>query len=122
MPGLTIPKQIALHALDVIMWQIHERTCLEIWRLANSQVFGGKLKKEPQFRVWDADNCAGHFHAIFDNPVIEIHEVLFQKGQDHEIIATIIHEMIHQLQWESGRPIGHDDFFKENIESAWYNI
>jgi predicted SprT family Zn-dependent metalloprotease len=101
------------------MWHIHERTCLEIWHLANRNLFHGRLKKEPQFRVWDADNCSGHFHVIFDSPVIEIHEVLFEKGMEHEIIETIVHEMVHQLQWESGRPIGHDQYFKKVMSDIW---
>lgn len=101
------------------MWQVHEQTCLELWRLANNELFDGALKKEPAFRVWDAGDCAGHFHAIYGSPVIEIHEELFSYGKEHEILEVIVHEMVHQLQWESRRPIGHDAYFSDIIGSVW---
>lgn len=101
------------------MWQVHERTCLEIWKLANKELFGDCLKREPAFRVWDAGNCSGHFHVIYGNPVIEIHEDLFRQEQHYEVIDTIVHEMVHQLQWQQGRNIGHDAFFEEKMKEAW---
>lgn len=99
------------------MWQVHEKTCLEIWRLANQELFNGELKKEPLFRVWDAEDCAGHFHVIYRQPVIEIHEKLFED--DYEVLDTIVHEMIHQLQWEKGMTIGHNDFFLKKMREIW---
>ena len=101
------------------MWQVYERTCLEIWRLANRVLFKGKLLREPHFRVWDAGDCSGHFHDVYGNPVIEIHEVLFQKELNHEILETIVHEMVHQLQWQLGKPVKHDGYFNETLEEVW---
>lgn len=87
--------------------------------MANQGLFKGALKKEPAFRVWDAGDCSGHFHDIYGRPVIEIHETLFVEGKDDEVLETIVHEMVHQLQWELGMPIGHNGFFREKIKEVW---
>lgn len=87
--------------------------------MANEELFGNKLKLEPVFRVWDAGECSGHFHVVYGRPVIEIHESLFLQEEDCEVLDTVVHEMIHQLQWEEGRKIGHDSFFLEKMEEVW---
>ena len=84
----------------------------------NSELFKGELRKldltiHPSDRV---DGPAyGYFSPDEQVPYINIDPMVITKGM---FIATMAHEMVHQLQHQRGLPLTHGRFFKANAKKA----
>lgn len=85
----------------------------EIWPVLNAKIFGGNLKRFPEFSIADFDDrptVRGAYVRIEDGgPAIFVHRgVYFPMGSvdltTRQVIASqiLVHEMIHQKQDESG--------------------
>ena len=84
--------------------------CKFWFRVWNAIEFDNKLST-PRFIVTDnpEEEVCGEFSAEDYVGLIRINAPFTR--QRHMFIATMLHEMLHQKQWEDGEEPGHDDKF-----------
>ena len=57
------------------------------------------------------ENARGYFYGDFDENENKLYTIELSKNYDNMGI-TLIHEMIHALQWRLDYPVNHGQYFK----------
>lgn len=92
-----------------------------VWERMNQFYFAGELAM-PRFELRRMKSSWAKFRSG-EHPVIVISREFFEQEPKHtlaELVATLGHEQIHMLQWQQGRELRHDEFFKKHAERLGY--
>lgn len=88
-------------ALNTLTRQQYAALCRAIWRVCNGKYFSGRLLRCPYFRIVDTLP-----HGAYHQPTDSARDrIVINRGAEcnanfSHLIATIVHEMIHQEQWQ----------------------
>jgi hypothetical protein len=110
--------------LQTLTETLCEYKCYELWRHLNRENFGGALKVWPKFRMNKMKEAYAYFHPDFPKKgecLIEVSISLSDDIYAKELESTILHEMCHQMQFEKGLPMGHNESFEEFAKAARLN-
>lgn len=88
-------------------WMVRH-ACM-LW-LVYAERYGWDIEM-PEFRVFRSEILAGYF-SDEGRPSIWINEKLFSPGNEGELIDTLKHETVHLIQWNAGRTVCHDSYFR----------
>ena len=58
------------------------------------------------------ENAMGYFYGDFDENGNKLYTIELSKGYDNMGI-TLIHEMVHALQFKLNKPVNHKGYFKQ---------
>ena len=98
-----------------------EEALLEsLWERVNGARLRGVLKVVPQFRVNPMEGALAYFHPDFPSKgrcLIEFGEASL-KFSPGRLLDLMVHEAIHQLQWERDLPMGHNESFAAFADGA----
>jgi len=104
-------------ALNTLTRQQYSALCRAIWRVCNGKYFSGRLLRCPYFRIADTLICgAYHKNTKGCRDIIVINRSAECNADFSHLIATVVHEMIHQEQWQHSSPYinreHHGRFFR----------
>jgi hypothetical protein len=86
-----------------------------IWRALNRILFAGRLLREPEFRLMRSRVLAADFTPGGARDHIRVNVAYFRGARRlplADLLDTLAHEMLHQWQWETDRPVRHDRWFR----------
>jgi hypothetical protein len=112
-PSRAMPKT---HPQDVIF--VHRLT--EAFAKYNAELFGGTLRPVAIRVSRRMKNRLGHYMAAskaWDAEIAISRGHIRRDGWD-EVLHTLIHEMVHQWQDESGLPIDHGQHFRRKAREV----
>lgn len=97
-------------------------TLRAVWRRCNDLFFGGNLRREPRFHVFESEVRAGYFSPGGKKDHVGVNARYFRDLPFADLIDTVAHESIHQEQSETGREVAHDDYFRKRCEEIGLDV
>ena len=89
------------------------RNVYALWRRYNAEVFGGALKPlKIQFGNTYTEDFEGDWWGFFEFDAGPPRIVLMEYLTTPELSSTLLHEMVHQYQYENGQGVNHGPSFR----------
>lgn len=97
------------------------------WKQFNSEYFNGELTMPDRFELTKSKRALGQFASnggMWYIPTMTIRISIYYDRCEHDFQETLLHEMIHQWQFEQHLPVDHKANFKKkaaqiNKQGGW---